>query len=355
MSIQTEEFGVTKTGKKVTRYILTNRQGMKVSFLDLGAVIQSVEVTDRNGVLEDVVLGYDTVSGYETNVPSFGALVGRCANRISEAKFELNGKTYSLDQNDDTNCLHGGYLRYNHCMYEAECMSGEEYDSIAFSRLSPDGEQGFPGNLSLTVTYTWNDDNELMIEYQAVCDEDTVLNLTNHSYFNLGPGGHAGNPVLRQEVQILADYYHPIGDKLLPTGECLPVAGTIMDFTTFHRIGDHIGEDDPEAGTLSGYDHNYVLPEHESGEIIKAAVIRDPENGRVMEVYTDMPGIQFYIAKELEEAGGKGGRTYQNYGGACFESQNFPNGINQPNFPSPILRAGVEFESTTVYRFRIEE
>lgn len=355
MSIETEEFGVTKSGDQVTRYILTNHNGMKVAFLDLGAVVQSIMVTDKEGKLEDVVLGYDTVAGYEVNVPSFGAPVGRCANRISDGKFVLNGKTYTLDQNDDTNCLHGGYKRYNHCMYQVECIPGEISDSIAFSRLSPDGEQGFPGNLSLTITYTWNDANELMIEYQAICDEDTVLNLTNHSYFNIGPGGHAGENVLKQEVKIAADQYNPIGDKRLPTGEFVPVAGTMMDFTHFHPIGDHIGADDPEAGTLSGYDHNYVLKEHQPGEVIKAAAIRDPRNGRMLEVYTDMPGVQFYIAKELVESGGKEGVTYGNYGGACFESQNFPNGINQEQFPAPVLQAGVEYESTTVYRFSIEE
>lgn len=355
MSIQTEEFGYTKSGEKVTRYILTNHNGMQVAFLDLGAVIQSIMVEDRTGTIEDVVLGYDTVAGYEVNVPSFGAPVGRCANRISNGKFELNGKVYTLDQNDGTNCLHGGYLRYNHCMYEVECVTEETSDRISFSRLSPDGEQGFPGNLSLTITYTWNDDNELMIEYQAICDEDTILNLTNHSYFNIGPKGHAGENVLKQEVQIEAEQYNPIGDKMLPTGEFLPVAGTMMDFTTFHSIGDHIGKDDPEAGTLSGYDHNYVLAEHEAGDVIKAATIRDPRNGRVLEVFTDMPGVQFYIAKELVEENGKDGVAYMHYGGACFESQNYPNGINQENFPSPILQAGVEYEATTVYRFSIEE
>ncbi len=354
MSIQTEKFGVTKEGNTVTKYILTNHNGMQVAFLDLGAVIQSIIVKDRDGRLEDIALGYDTVAGYETNVPSFGAPVGRCANRISGAAFDLNGKTYTLDQNDGTNCLHGGFLRFNHNMYTAECSQGAGYDSISFSRLSPDGEQGFPGNLSLTITYTWNDDNELIIEYQAVCDEDTVLNITNHSYFNIGPGGHAGENVLKQEVQICADYYNPTGEQYLPTGETVPVAGTMMDFTEFHPIGDHIGRDDKTAGTLSGYDHNYVLSAHEAGEIIRAAAIRDPENGRMIEVFTDMPGLQFYIAKELEESGGKDGVTYSNYGGACFESQQYPNGINQEKFPAPILKAGQEFESTTVYRFSTE-
>lgn len=354
MSIRKELFGTTKDGKDVTRYILTNSQGASVSFLDLGAVIQSIIVPDRNGKLEDVVLGYDTVSGYETNVPSFGAPVGRCANRISDGQFTLQGKTYTLEQNDDTNCLHGGYLRYNHLMYDVECMPGAEEDSIAFSRLSPDGEQGFPGNLSLTITYTWKDDSELLIEYHAVCDQDTVLNLTNHSYFNIGSGGQGEGDVLGLEVQIASDRYTPIGAKRLPTGEIRSVEGTAMDFREFHVLGSRIGEDDPDVQTVSGYDHNYILPQKD-GEIIYAGAVRDSVSGRIMEVYTDMPGVQLYSAKELEEKGGKSGITYGHFGGVCLETQQFPNGINEPAFPSPILKAGEEMESTTVYRFGIVE
>lgn len=353
MSIRTEKFGVTKTGAGVTRYILKNHNGMEVAFLDLGAVIQSIMAPDRIGTYEDVVLGYDTVAGYEVNVPSFGAPVGRCANRISDGKFVLNGKTYELDQNDGTNCLHGGFLRYNHCMYEVECISDAESDSIAFSRLSAAGEQGFPGNLSLTITYTLSDADELIIEYQAVCDEDTVLNLTNHSYFNIGPGGHTGENVMEQEVQIFSDRYTPIGAKLLPTGEICKVENTAMDFREFHKIGSRIGGEDAQAGTVTGYDHNYIL-EHPADEVVHAAAIRDPRNGRRMDVYTDMPGVQLYTAKELVEAGGKEGITYQHFGGVCFETQNYPNAINQTNFPDPVLRAGEEFHSVTVYRFSVE-
>lgn len=354
MSIKTEEFGLTKEGKKVTRYTLTNRQGASVSFLDLGAVIQSIVVPDREGKLEDVVLGYDTVEGYESNVPSFGAPVGRCANRISDGQFTLNGTVYPLEQNDDTNCLHGGYLRYNHLMYETECMQGMEEDSIAFSRLSPDGEQGFPGNLSLTITYTWSDACELMIEYHAVCDADTVLNLTNHSYFNIRSGGQSAGDVLPLEIQIVSEQYTPIGAKRLPTGEIRSVEGTAMDFREFHVLGSRIGEDDAAVKTVSGYDHNYLLSKQNKG-IMYAAAARDAESGRIMVVFTDMPGIQLYSAKELEETGGKGGITYGHFGGVCFETQQFPNGINEPNFPSPILKAGEEFESTTIYCFGICE
>ena len=186
MGIEKENYGVTKEGKRVTKYTLTNGQGASVSFLDYGAVIQSIIVPDKDGKLEDVVLGYDTLSGYESNVPSFGSPVGRCANRISNACFVLNGKEYPLDNNDATNCLHGGFLRYNYLMYDAECAISQDDASVSFSRVSPDGEQGFPGNLTLTITYTWNDANELMIEYNAVSDADTILNITNHSYFNIG-------------------------------------------------------------------------------------------------------------------------------------------------------------------------
>ena len=224
MGIEKENYGVTKEGKQVTKYTLTNGQGASVSFLDYGAVIQSIIVPDKDGKLEDVVLGYDTLSGYESNVPSFGSPVGRCANRISNACFVLNGKEYPLDNNDATNCLHGGFLRYNYLMYDAECAISQDDASVSFSRVSPDGEQGFPGNLTFTITYTWNDANELMIEYNAVSDADTILNITNHSYFNIGCGGQAAGDVLGAQVQIASAKYTPINEKRLPTGEICDVA-----------------------------------------------------------------------------------------------------------------------------------
>ena len=302
MGIEKENYGVTKEGKQVTKYTLTNGQGASVSFLDYGAVIQSIIVPDKDGKLEDVVLGYDTLSGYESNVPSFGSPVGRCANRISNACFVLNGKEYPLDNNDATNCLHGGFLRYNYLMYDAECATSQDDASVSFSRVSPDGEQGFPGNLTLTITYTWNDANELMIEYNAVSDADTILNITNHSYFNIGCGGQAAGDVLGAQVQIASAKYTPINEKRLPTGEICDVAGTAMDFREFHDIGSRIGEDDANAQTVSGYDHNYILPGN-PGEICYAAAVRDPESRRIVEVFTDMPGVQLYTAKELVEQG----------------------------------------------------
>lgn len=353
MSIRKESFGTTSDGMHVNRYTLKNHNGMEVSFLDLGAVIYSVEVSDREGKFEDIALGYDSVKGYEVNRPSFGAPIGRYANRIAGAKFVLNGKEYQLDENDGTNCLHGGVLRYNHCMYEAECIEEQESDSITFARLSPDGEQGFPGNLSIEITYTLNDADELMIEYHAVCDEDTIINLTNHSYFNLGSGGHTCADVLEQEVQIFADRYTPLSDNLVPTGEIRDVEGTALDFREYKTIGKEIGGKDPAERTVTGYDHNFIL-NHPTGEVAMAARIRDPKSGRVMEVFTDLPGLQLYTAEDLIEPGGKDGMTYGNFCGACFESQNFPNAVNMEEFPNAVLRAGEEYSTVTVYRFRVE-
>ena len=212
MSIVKSKFGTSKDGHEVTKYTLKNKNGMEVSFIDLGAVITNIIVPDRDGVFEDIVSGYGEVAPYEVNMPSFGAPIGRYANRISGAKFVLNNKEYQLDQNDSTNCLHGGFLRYNCCMYSVKCEEFEEEDKIIFSRHSPDGEQGFPGNLDYSITYILDDDDELIIGYQAVCDSDTIVNFTNHSYFNLGKGGHKCPDVLNQEVQIESDYYTPVND-----------------------------------------------------------------------------------------------------------------------------------------------
>lgn len=352
MSIRKEVFGATKDGQTVTKYTMTNGQGASVSLLDLGAVIQQITVPDREGKLEDVALGYDTVAGYEVNVPSFGAVVGRCANRISDGQFTLGDTTYKLDQNDGTNCLHGGFHRFNYNMYDAECEPGAEEDSISFSRVSPDGEQGFPGNLMFTVSYTWNDANELLISYHAVSDADTILNVTNHCYFNISPGGEAAGSVLSQEVQVASDRYTPTGPLKYPTGEIKEVTGTPMDLREFCSLEERIGEEDPANGTIFNYDHNYLV-DTEPGNIVYAGAARDPKNGRLLEVFTDMPGVQLYTARELQEANGKHGRTYGPCAGLCFEAQQYPNGINEPNFPSPVLRAGEEFESVTVYRFSV--
>ncbi len=352
MSISKEKFGMTKDGQTVTKYTLKNHNGMSVSFLDLGAVITNLFMPDKNGVFEDIVLGYDTVAQYEENAPAFGAVVGRCANRIAGAEFTLNGKRYELDRNDGTNCLHGGFNRYEHQMYQTEYREGAEADSISFTRVSPDAEQGFPGCFTYGITYTLSDADELIIQYSGVSDEDTVVSLTNHSYFNIGAGGHKNPDVLGFELQVFSDAYTPVNEIHIPTGEIRSVEGTALDFRTPRIVGERTGAAAPDDSTVEGYDHNYVL-KHEEGEIVKAAVCRDRETGRRIEVYTDFPGVQIYTAVELEEADGKDGAHYGSSGGICFETQNYANAINTEHFPSPVLCAGQQYDRTAVFRFDV--
>lgn len=354
MSINREKFGVTTDHQPVTKYTLKNQNGMEVSLLDLGAVICEIVVPDRKGNFENIVLGFDTVQDYEVNVPAFGAVLGRCANRISDGAFVLNGKKYQLEQNDNTNCLHGGTNRFEHFIYQAECEEGLEESSVSFTRLSKDMEQGFPGNLMVTVTYTLNDANELMLEYHAVSDEDTIINMTNHCYFNIGVGGHRCKSVLDHELQIFADAYTPVNDILVPTGEIRPVDSTALDFREPHKIGSRVGKATPDDHVVGGYDHNFVL-NHPEGEIGKAVVYCDHISGRFMEVFTDCPGLQVYSSVMLDEPNGREGIHYGSSQAICFESQNFPNAINTDSFPDPILRAGEEYQTTTVFRFGILE
>lgn len=353
MAIKKEEFGMTKNQEMVTKYTLENQNGMKVTLIDLGAVITNIFVPDRNGVFEDIVLGYDNVAAYEVNGPAFGAVIGRVANRISNASFELNGKKYTLDQNDATNCLHGGYFRYEHCMYQTECTEDETSSSVSFTRLSKDMEQGFPGNLTVTVTYTLNDANELMLEYYAVSDADTVINLTNHCYFNLGKGGHTCKDVYGQDLQLFAEKYTPVSNILVPTGEIRSVEGTALDFRTPHKIGERIGKAVSDESTVPGYDHNIVLNEKEEGEVAKAVIYSDEATGRVMEVYTDCPAMQIYASLGLDAVNGKDGMHYGEGSGICFESHNYPNAVNTPEFPSAVLKAGDEYSRVTVFRFDV--
>lgn len=352
MGIKTVKFGETASLGTVTKYILENNNGMKVAVIDMGAVITEIWVPDRDGNFEDVVLGFDTAKEYAVNEPSFGAVIGRYANRIANASFSLNGKTYSLENNDKSNCLHGGSFRFGHQKFEAECHEEINECSVSFTRISKDMEQGFPGNLTVVVTYTLNDANELMIEYYGVSDEDTVINMTNHSYFNIGMKGHASGSVLNHSVQVDADAYTPVNEILIPTGEIRPVEGTALDLREATRIGEHIGDPVPDEKTIVGYDHNFVLRQQE-GEIIHAVTYSDQESGRVMEVFTDAPGVQIYSATMLSPTRGKGGVTYNRFGGICFETQNYPDAVNQPNFPSAVLKAGEEYEHTAIFRFGV--
>ncbi|MDI9487962.1 MAG: aldose epimerase family protein [Bacillota bacterium] len=352
MNITQKPFGKTKTGEEATLYTITNSNGMKVSFTDFGSNIVSIIVPDKKGNFADIALGFDNLEGYESNGPGFGSLIGRCANRISGAKFELNGKIYELEKNEGENNLHGGKPAYNMVMYETEIFEDEDMISIEFSRLSPDMEQGFPGNFDYTVTYSLTEANELVIEYHGVSDKDTVVNLTNHSYFNLS--GHNSGDILNHKVWINANQFTPTRDDLIPTGEYLDVEGTPMDFRSLKSIGQDIDSDFGPLKQAGGYDHNYVLNIN-GDEVEKVAKLVEESSGRVMEVYTNKPGLQFYTSNMLSPVkNGKDGASYQKRAGVCFETQYFPNACNIETFPSSVLKAGEEYEFVTIYKFLCE-
>lgn len=368
MGITKKSFGVTKAGEQATLYTMENAAGMKVSVSDFGAVIVDIIVPDRNKNFVDVNLGYDNVSGYEGNAPGYGSFLGRVANRIAGAKFSVNGKTYEVAKNDGENCIHSGTKSYNKYMYEVETSEMEGSMSVEFSRLSPHMEQGFPGNLDLSVTYTLTDNNELVIEYGAVSDEDTVLNLTNHAYFNLK--GEGSGTVLGHKVWIGADKITETDAGLIPTGGFLDVTGTPMDFRTMKTIGQDIGADYEPLKLGFGYDHNYVLNRQDYARSVELEDVTEPtdeflclqrvaelyeeESGRVMEVFTDMPGMQFYSANHIDGVEkGKGGKIYHSRDAICFETQFFPNTVNIPSFPGGRLAAGEEFTSVTIYKFSV--
>lgn len=344
MSVQAKQFGTTKNGEEVMCYTLENKNGMKAEFIDYGAIIVSLFVPDKDGKLDDVVLGYDDVAAYEANGCFFGALIGRHGNRIGGASFELNGVTYELEKNDGENNLHGGTPGYHKVMYQVETSD----DSVTFSRTSPHMEQGYPGNLDLSVTYTLTDDNELKITYTAKSDQDTLCNMTNHSYFNLK--GHDGGEITDHNVWIKANGFTETSDDLIPNGTIVDVTGTPMDFRTKKAIGDDIGADYKPLVIAGGYDHNYAL-DKKSGVLEKVAELSEDRSGRTMEVYTDLPGMQLYTGNFIEKENGKGGTVYKKRNGVCFETQFFPNSIHVPSFDSCVLKAGETFTSTTIYRF----
>lgn len=349
MKVTVKPFGKLATGEEIKVYTLKNKNGMEVSCINYGAIIKDILVQDKNGKIEDVALGFDTLDGYVNEGSGLGAFIGRHANRIKDGKFTVNGVTYQLEKNDNGNNLHSGKPAYNKVVYEADTFEEEDSVSVEFSRLSKDMEQGFPGNLDVTVTYTLTEDNEFVIEYMAVSDKDTVINFTNHSYFNLA--GHNSGSVLDQKVEIYADQFTPTDDVLIPTGEFCDVEGTPMDFRKMKALGQDIKADYKPLHQGKGYDHNFVLRHDKEGDAELVARIWDEKSGRVMEVYTDRPGMQLYTANNLNETNGKGGTDYKPYDAVCFETQNYPNAVNTPDFPNSILKAEEEFNSVTVYKF----
>ena len=349
MAIAKETFGCMQDGREVYKYTLTNKNGVSASFITLGGVWVSMMVPDRDGKLADVVLGYDDLESYRKNPPHFGAPIGRNANRIGGAVITLGGKDYKLEANNGPNNLHSGPDFYHDRLWDCAALESAEGSRLDFSLESPDGDQGYPGNARITVSYTLKGDNSLELEYRMVSDAETVANFTNHSYFNLA--GHDSGDVMKQEVWLNATKYTPADAVSIPTGEIVPVAGTPMDFTEMKPIGRDIGEDFEALILGKGYDHNWVL-DHPAGELSLAAKAYDPASGRVMETYTDLPGIQFYTANFLNgELPGKGGATYGPRNAFCFETQYYPDAVHKPQFPSPVLKAGEEYHTVTVYRF----
>lgn len=349
MGIKRTEFGTTKKGETAFLYQLENQNGMRVCISNFGATIVKILLPDAQGDLTDVVLGFPTLNGYEENTISMGAVVGRVANRIENGSFTLNGMSYQLEQNDGNNCLHGGRDFYPKRIFTADTISDEEGEHLVLTLESPDGDQGFPGKLDLTVKYSLLQNNSLRITYYAVSDADTILNITNHSYFNIA--GEGSGRVDDQLVTIYADAYTKSDEYGVPHGEYVSVEGTPMDFRTPKAVGKDLHADYQPLIWAKGYDHNYVLRK-EDKSVALAASVEDPKSGRKMNVYTDLPGMQFYTANFTDEIAGKCGRQYEPQEAVCFETQFYPNAIRVPEFPQPILRKDTVFKSTTIYEFK---
>ena len=345
------DFGAMPDGVKVRIYTLTNQKGVEARITNYGGRIVSLKTPDRKGAFTDIVLGFDSLAGYLKNPsPFFGTLVGRYANRIAHAKFSLDGVEYKLENNDGGNTLHGGTRGLDKYVWTPrELPDG----GLELTVRSKDGDEGFPGNLKVTVIYHLTDENELKIDYSATTDKDTVVNLTNHSYFNLKGAGEGD--ILGHQLALNADRYTPVDAGLIPTGELRPVDGTPFDFRKKASvIGAHIGDDDEQLKLGHGYDHNWVISKREN-ELAPAARAEDPASGRVLEVFTTQPGVQFYTGNFLDGTiTGKGGKVYQRRYGFCLETQHFPDSPNQPKFPSTVLKPGQTFRSTTVFKFSVE-
>ncbi|HEV2488461.1 MAG TPA: aldose epimerase family protein [Candidatus Acidoferrales bacterium] len=343
-------FGKAADGADVNLYVLTNKRGVEVAITTYGGRVVSLKVPDRNGKIGDVVLGYDNLDGYLKDTAYFGAIAGRYANRIAHGKFELNGKTYTLPQNDGQNSLHGGFQGFDKRVWTAKEVSTPEAEALELTYLSKDGEEGYPGNLTAVVTYTLTESNELRIDYRATSDKDTIINLTNHSYFNLAGEG-TGN-ILDEELKINADKFTPIDATFIPTGELRSVAGTPFDFRKPTAIGARIGQDDEQLKLGKGYDHNFVLNRRGKTGLVLAAQVYDKKSGRELEVWTTQPGVQFYSGNFLDGSiHGKGGVAYGHRYGFCLETQHFPDSPNHANFPSAVLKAGAHYHETTVFKF----
>lgn len=338
------------TAVQLQLYTVQNKNGLRMTVTNFGGRIVSLWVPDKKGKLGDIVLGYDSLEEYLTGNPYYGALIGRYGNRIARGKFTIDGVSYQLATNDSLNALHGGPMGFHNVFWKVQpVMKDTTVQALQLTYHSVDGEEGYPGNLDVKVIYTLNDLNELIIDYEATTDEATILNLTHHSFFNLAGAGN-GN-ILDHELTINASGFTPIDATLIPTGEIRPVAKTPFDFTQPHKIGERIGKDDEQLKNAKGYDHNWVL-NTKPGDFSLAATVREPLSGRVMEVWTSEPGLQFYSGNFLTAAEvGKGGKVYDFRTGFCLEAQHFPDSPNKSNFPNTVLRPGEVYTQRTVYKF----
>ena len=345
-----EPFGTAPSGEPVELITLTNAHGVELRAMTYGAIIVSLKVPDRNGTLGDVVLGYDSLAGYVKSSPYFGAVVGRYGNRIAKGKFTLDGTTYPLAVNNGPNALHGGLKGFDKVVWSADTVRSADGVGIRFHYVSKDGEEGYPGTLDVTVSYTLTDSNAVAIAYEATTDKPTPVNLTQHSYFNLAGSGD----ILAHALQINGQEITPVDSTLIPTGELMAVKGTPFDFTTPHTIGERINAEDQQIRFGGGYDHNFVLTRADTG-LTLAAILKESTSGRVLEVRTTEPGVQFYSGNFLDGTlTGKGGVVYKHRTGMCLETQHYPDSPNQKTFPSTILRPGETYRSKTVWRFGVE-
>jgi aldose 1-epimerase len=349
--VQISDFGKTSDGISVSRYVLTNNKGIEATVISYGATLVSLKVPDRAGKPADIVLGYDTVEGYETGKSYFGGTIGRYGNRIARGEFSLDGKVFHLPTNDGPNSLHGGTVGFNKRIWTAVDRSRAGAQVLELSYTSADGEEGYPGTLKVKVTYTLPAEaNELRIDYNATTDKDTVINLTNHSYFNLS--GDMTKEIVDHQLLLRAPQFTPVDATLIPTGELRAVRGTPFDFTKSTAIGARINQDDEQLKFGKGYDHNWVLEGNAKGGPRLAAEVFEPASGRVLEVLTTEPGIQFYSGNFLDgTAKGKGAQMYAHRTGLCLETQHFPDSPNHPKFPSTVLKPGETYRTSTVLRF----
>ena len=346
--VKKDVFG-THDGKEVYLLTLTNKAGNVIRLTNYGAKITWIEVPDKNGKKDNITLGYDTFEGTLKGDKYFGAVVGRYANRIAHGKFSIDGVAYNTPLNDGPNTLHGGPLGWHSVVWNTEIVKDSKFPTVKFTYVSPDMEEGFPGKVDASVTYTWNDNNEIVMDYTCTTDKKTVVNITNHAYFNLHGAGNGD--ILDHVVTLKASAFLPVDSVMIPTGEIRKVAGTPFDFSTPHAIGERIGEKYDQFILGKGYDHNYILDNKEEVDV----TVYEPVSGRMLEVITDQPGMQFYTGNFLDGTQtGHGGKVYQYRSGFCLESGHYPDSPNHADFPSTVLNAGETLKSTTIYRFSVK-